>query len=69
MVSNDVLVINQGTIVQFLPLSDTAREWDRRERTVRGMARGWAQTLVVDHRYAGNLIEGMQGAGLDLDLT
>jgi hypothetical protein len=27
------------------------------------------QTLVVDHRYAGNLIEGMQGAGLDLDLT
>lgn len=59
----DVWVRNEGTVVQFLPLSDAAREWI--DQNVQSEDWQWmGRSLVVDHRYAGNLIEGMQGAGL-----
>jgi hypothetical protein len=61
----DVLVANQGSVFIFNPLTERAQQWIN--ENVQSEDWQWFGTsLVVDHRYAWGLAEGMQDAGLVL---
>jgi hypothetical protein len=61
----DVLVANEGTVFLFNPLTSRAKEWI--DDNVQVDAQWFGTTLVVEHRYAWGLAQGMQDAGLLLD--
>ena len=64
-VTPDVLVHNEGTVFLFNPLTAEAKEWV--EENVQTESHQWfGTTLVVEHRYALGLAEGMKDAGLIL---
>jgi hypothetical protein len=58
----DVLVRDEGSLVLFQPRTEVAREWV--EANVDPEAQWFGPWLVVEHRYAGDLIEGMGADGL-----
>ena len=61
----DVLVNNVGTLYTFCPLTLRAQEWiDEHVQTESWQWFGHA--LVVEHRYAWGLAQGMKDAGLVL---
>ena len=61
----DVLVANEGTVFLFNPLTERAKDWI--DDNVSSESWQWlGTTLVVDHRYAWGLAEGMNDAGLVL---
>ena len=61
----DVLIRNEGTIIQIIPETEAAKEWI--DENVHSEPWQWlGPTLCVDHRMAGPLIEGMADAGLEL---
>jgi hypothetical protein len=63
-ITPDVLVANVGTLFTFCPLTDKAKEWI--EENVQDDAQWFGHALVVEHRYAWGLAEGMKDAGLVL---
>lgn len=61
----DVLIKNVGTLHTFCPLTPRAKEWiDEYVETEQWQWFG--HTLVVEHRYAWGLAQGMKDAGLVL---
>jgi hypothetical protein len=61
----DVLVANAGTVFTFCPLNAKAKSWI--DDNVASESYQWlGRTLVVEHRYAWGLAEGMIDAGLVL---
>lgn len=58
----DVLIINHGSLVGMTPMSDTAREWMNEH--IPDDAQWLGRQLMVEPRYAGDIIDGMQGDGL-----
>lgn len=60
--TTDVLIENHGTIFLFRPQTDTARDWI--EESVSDEAQWFGNALVVEHRYAGGLAQGMHDSGL-----
>ena len=60
----DVLVSNEGTLFLFCPLTPRAKQWI--ENTVQSDATWFGNALVVEHRYAWGLGQGMRDAGLNL---
>jgi len=61
----DVNVTNHGTLFLFELVSHAAREWV--EENVSGETTWWGEnSLVVEHRYAGDLATGMVSDGLVL---
>ena len=63
-VTPDILVHNEGTVFLFNPLTARAKEWI--EENVQADAQWFGTTLVVEHRFAWGLAEGMKDAGLVL---
>jgi hypothetical protein len=62
----DVLVANAGTVFTFCALSTRATEWI--EENVQSESYQWlGAVLVVEHRYAWGLAQGMKDAGLVLE--
>lgn len=59
----DVVVENHGTIFLFRPLSDFARDWIEENVSREGFHPDWP-TLVVEHRYIGDLVHGAIADGL-----
>ena len=57
----DVTVGNHGSIFLFTPHTETAKEWIK-ENCQEPMTFGDA--IVVEHRYAHDLTQGMLGDGL-----
>lgn len=56
----DVLIVNHGSTVGFEPLTEAARDWF--DEFVEAAPWQWlGRRLVVDHRMAVPLIEGMDG--------
>jgi hypothetical protein len=53
----DVLVRNEGTLFLFNPLTSRAKEWI--DNNVQDDAQWFGTTLVVEHRYAWGLAQGM----------
>jgi hypothetical protein len=64
-VTPDVLVANEGTVVLFNSLTARAKEWIG--DNVQPDDQWFGTTLVVEHRYAWGLAEGMKDAGLVLE--
>ncbi len=62
--THDVLVHNEGTVFLFNPLTSRAKEWI--DENVQSDAQFFGTTLVVEHRYAWGLAQGMKDAGLVL---
>ncbi len=60
----DVIVCNEGTLFLFRPLTDRAKDWIT--ANVQSDALWFGDALVVEHRYATSLAEGMCGDGLVL---
>jgi hypothetical protein len=60
----DVLVHNEGTLFLFNPLTSRAKEWI--DNNVQDDAQWFGTTLVVEHRYAWGLAQGMTDDGLVL---
>jgi len=61
----DVLVCNEGTVFLFCPLTSRGKEWI--EEHVQPDALWCGNALVVDHRFAWRLAQGMKDAGLVLE--
>ena len=60
----DVLVRDAGTLFLFCPLTPEAKEWI--DEHVQSDAQWFGNALVVEHRYALGLAEGMKDEGLVL---
>ena len=60
----DVLVCNEGTVFLFCPLTSRAKEWI--DEHVQPDALWFGSALVVEHRFAWGLAQGMKDAGLVL---
>ncbi len=58
----DVDVQDEGTLVLFTPRTEAAQNWI--ENSVQDGAQFWAGALVVEHRYAQSLLDGMVSDGL-----
>ena len=63
-ITPDVLVCNEGTVFLFCPLTSRGREWI--EEYVQPVAPWFGNALVVEHRFAWGLAQGMRDAGLVL---
>jgi hypothetical protein len=62
----DVHVLDQGSMVIFVPLSEAAQNWFK--ENVSSESWQWVNGgLCVDHRYARDLIEGLVSAGMELE--
>lgn len=60
----DVSLFNEGSIVLFQLNTEAAREWVSEH--VDPAATWFGNSLVVDHRYVDDLVDGMLDAGLEL---
>jgi len=60
----DVLIRNEGTVFLFNPLTSKAKQW--MEQNVHPDAQWFGTTLVVEHRFAWALAQGMKDDGLVL---
>lgn len=60
----DVLVANEGTIFLFSPLSHAAREWI--DEHLEAESQWFGAALVVEHRFAFGLAQGLKDAGFVL---
>jgi hypothetical protein len=64
----DYYVENSGSIVTITPQSDAAKEWI--DENVHTESWQWlGRALGVEARYAGDLLYGMQEAGLTSNVT
>ena len=61
----DVRIIGRGTVYLFLLGTDQAREWV--DEHVCDDHQMFGRGLVVEHRYAAALAEGMRDDGLEID--
>jgi len=65
----DVIVDNQGTIVLLRPQTDEAMAWIE-ENIGRGNGyQPYWPTVLVEHRFADGIIEGMVGDGLQVEVS
>ncbi len=62
LIRNDVLVVKHGSIFRFVLLTDAARQWVEENVTDEHTMMGNA--LIVEHRYARDLADGMMKDGL-----
>lgn len=60
----DILVHDAGTLFSFCPLTARAKTWI--DEHVQGDAQWFGHALVVEHRYAWGLAQGMTDDGLVL---
>ena len=60
----DVLVNNVGTLYTFCPLTLRAKEWI--DQNVQNDAQWFGHALIVEHRYAWGLAQGIKDDGLVL---
>ena len=61
----DVQIENEGSIFMFRVLTDTAREWVKENVGLESWQ--WhGNAFAVEHRFAEDLAEGMQGDGLNV---
>jgi len=62
---SDFIIQNEGSIVLFRPLNEAARE--HIEGNVQDDAQWFGGALVVEHRYANDLIEALMQEGFTIE--
>jgi hypothetical protein len=63
----DVGVMNEGTILLFYPYTAVAEQWFREWLPADRLT--WGRAVVVEHRYADEIVEALQEAGLQVSPT
>lgn len=64
----DWTVMNHGSVVMFKPVSDQAKAWRDENIPVEDWA--WlGEAFACEHRYAGNLVEGIIGDGMEVEFA
>jgi hypothetical protein len=63
----DVSIRDEGSVVLFTPESDAGREWVEEHIGADNGFQPYWPTVVVEHRYAGDVADGMVGDGLELE--
>jgi hypothetical protein len=61
---NDIEITNHGSLFLFQPLNDEVKSW--LNENVSADSQWFGGALVVEHRYAANLAEGLQDAGFNV---
>ncbi len=61
----DVKIENCGTLFMFEPVTAEAKEWVDENLGLESW-QWFGKRFAVEHRYAGDLIDGMAGDGLEL---
>ena len=61
MAQVDIIVQDHGTVVQFLPLTDAGWDW---LETNCEYSSNFGRSLIVDHRCAPAIIEGLADSDL-----
>jgi hypothetical protein len=61
----DVQVINHGSLIGFLPMTQEAKDWI--DEKVDPDAQYLGRQLMVEPRYAGDIVLGMAADGLEID--
>jgi len=64
--STDISVANHGSILIFTPTSDAGREWVSQHLPDDAMR--WAGGIVVEPRYAQDIVDGAINDGLDVSM-
>lgn len=62
---HDFTIENHGSIFIFRPLSIGAQQWVEENVSPEGFHPDWP-TLVVEHRYASDLYQGILAAGFNV---
>jgi hypothetical protein len=62
----DVLAANEGTVFVFTPLTKAAKEWFE-ENVAYEPWQKLGAAIVVDHRFAWGLGQGLKDAGLVME--
>jgi hypothetical protein len=57
----DVLVVDHGTIFTFYPRSQAAQDWWKEHVDPEALSLG--RNFVVEHRYAPDIIDGLERDG------
>jgi hypothetical protein len=60
----DFCVRNEGSIFLFHPVTAAAKEWGAEH--IPDDAQYFGHALVVEHRYAANILDGILAAGLEV---
>lgn len=63
-IPTDVLVHHEGSIILLEPKSEAAQEWI--DENLPEDIQYWAQAVVVEWRYAEDIIVGMRDDGLEV---
>jgi hypothetical protein len=63
----DIQVEDHGTIFLFRTLTDAVREWVADNVQLEAYQRWGRYGFVVEHRYAGDIVEGIQADGLTVE--
>jgi hypothetical protein len=58
----DYQIRNEGTLVLLWPISDMAVAWC--EENFADDSIRWSSAYVIEHRYAGDIVEGLAADGL-----
>ena len=61
----DIQIENHGSLFLFRPITDEGKEWLK--ESVSEDAQWFGNALAVEHRYAGDLAEGVESAGLKIE--
>jgi hypothetical protein len=62
----DFRLLNAGTIAVLTPCSDSAREWV--EEYIPEDHQEWAGGVVIEHRFVLDILSGIDGVGLTVDV-
>lgn len=60
----DIFIKNHGTILIFVPATEAGMEW--MEQHIDPGAMRWAGGIVVEPRYAADIVHGAQDDGLEV---
>jgi hypothetical protein len=61
---SDFLVANHGSIFTLTPLTEPASVWI--DEHIGDGAQCWGAGIVVEHRYIGDIVEGIVNDGLEV---
>ena len=61
---HDLIVRNEGSIFLLRPMTDAGREWVAEHIPEDAMRFG--QSIIVEHRYIADIVEGARADGLDV---
>jgi hypothetical protein len=64
MAKIDVNVHNEGTVFVLNPLTTTAKNWVKENVQLESWQKWAGDAFVVEHRFAMQIVKGMQAAGL-----